>query len=330
MSDAAILVEGLTKRFGPVVALDGIDFEVPSGTIFGLLGPNGAGKTTAIRILTTILHPDGGRAEVLGHDVVRDPEGVRYRIGLAGQYAAVDPNLTGRENLRLIGRLAQLPRALVSPRADELLDRFGLIDAADRPVRTYSGGMRRRLDVAAALVHRPPVLFLDEPTTGLDIQGRNELWEVIRELVASGTTVLLTTQYLEEADRLAERIAVIDRGHVIANDTPTGLKAQLGSTVIEIGMGDEVAAARAAELLSRSFGGRLEREGPTIRLTADGTRVLLDVLRALDADDLAPAALAVREPSLDDVFIRLTGRHAEPAPTPEAESQGPRRRRGAA
>ena len=219
MSDSAILVEGLAKRFGDVVALDGIDFQVPAGSVFGLLGPNGAGKTTAIRILTTILPPDRGRAEVLGLDVVRQADEVRQRIGLAGQYAAVDPNLTGGENLRLTGRLAQLPSADARLRADELLERFDLTDAADRPARTYSGGMRRRLDVAAALVQRPPVVFLDEPTTGLDLHSRNTLWEMIRELVADGTTVLLTTQYLEEADRLAHRIAVVDDGRVIANDT---------------------------------------------------------------------------------------------------------------
>ena len=219
MSDAAILVEGLTKRFGTVAALDGIDFEVPAGTVFGLLGPNGAGKTTAVRVLATILRPDGGRAEVMGYDVVRQAAQVRLRIGLAGQYAAVDANLTGRENLRLVGSSPSCAAPSVGPRADELLGRFDLTDAADRPVRTYSGGMRRRLDVAAALVQRPPVLFLDEPTTGLDIQSRTELWSVIRELVAEGTTVLLTTQYLEEADRLADRIAVVDHGHVVANDT---------------------------------------------------------------------------------------------------------------
>jgi daunorubicin resistance ABC transporter ATP-binding subunit len=331
MSDAAILVEGLTKRFGSLDALAGIDFEVSPGTVFGLLGPNGAGKTTAIRILTTILHPDGGRAEVLGHDVVKDAEGVRYRIGLAGQYAAVDANLTGRENLRLIGRLAQVEPRLIAPRADELLERFGLHDAADRPVRTYSGGMRRRLDVAAALVQRPPVLFLDEPTTGLDIQGRNELWEMIRELVADGTTVLLTTQYLEEADRLAGRIAVIDKGKVIANDTPAGLKAQLGSTVIEIGMSNEAAATSAQALLSRTFGDRSEREGVTVRLTADGAGVLMDVLRSLDAEGLGPSGIAVREPSLDDVFLGLTGHHAEDTAAPQdAPSGTARRRRGAA
>ncbi|HZD75043.1 MAG TPA: ATP-binding cassette domain-containing protein [Actinomycetota bacterium] len=312
-SDSAVLVEGLTKRFGSVTALDGIDFTVPAGSVFGLLGPNGAGKTTAIRILVTILRPDGGRAEVLGIDVVGDPVAVRYRIGLAGQYAAVDANLTGQENLRLIGRLAQMPTRQARARAAELLERFDLAEAADRPVRTYSGGMRRRLDVAAALMSRPPVLFLDEPTTGLDLQSRGELWQMIRELVADGTTVLLTTQYLEEADRLAERITVVDHGRVIANDTPAALKARLGSTVIELGMGDQTRATRAQDLLSATLAGRPERQATTIRLASqDGARVLIDVLRSLDDQDLTPATLAVREPSLDDVFLSLTGRPAEP------------------
>jgi len=329
MTDIAIVVAGLVKRFGAVVALDGIDFQVPAGTVFGLLGPNGAGKTTAIRILATILRPDAGRAEVLGHDVVGDPDGVRYRIGLAGQYAAVDPNLTGGENLRLTGRLAQLSSRELRVRADELLERFDLSGAADRPVRTYSGGMRRRLDVAAALVQRPPVVFLDEPTTGLDLQSRNELWKMIRELVAEGTTVLLTTQYLEEADRLAQRIAVVDGGRVIANDTPAALKAQLGSTVIELGMGDGARAARAEDLLSRMLAVRPEREEATVRLVSDdGSRVLIDVLRSLDDQDLAPATLAVREPSLDDVFLALTGRRAEGAAA--VTEDGPPTIRGAA
>ncbi|MGH2573941.1 MAG: ATP-binding cassette domain-containing protein [Actinomycetota bacterium] len=314
----AIAVEGLVKRFGSVVALDGVDFEVATGTVFGLLGPNGAGKTTAVRILTTILPPDKGRAEILGFDVVRSPEAVRYRIGLAGQYAAVDPNLTGRENLRLVGRLAQLPRRWIGPRADELLERFELADAADRPVRTYSGGMRRRLDVAAALVSRPPVLFLDEPTTGLDLHSRNALWEMIRELVAEGTTVLLTTQYLEEADRLAARIAVVDVGKVIAEGTPSELKARLGSTVIEIGLSAEGDAQRAQSVLARFASDGLEREGTRIRLpSGDGAKVLMDVLRSLDSEGLVPTTLAVREPSLDDVFLRLTGRHAQPVDVAE-------------
>jgi ABC-2 type transport system ATP-binding protein len=321
MGDTAILVEGLAKRFGDVVALDGIDFQVPAGTVFGLLGPNGAGKTTAIRILTTILAPDGGRAEVLGLDVVGQADEVRYRIGLAGQYAAVDPNLTGRENLRLTGRLAQLPAADAQARADELLGRFGLTEAADRPARTYSGGMRRRLDVAAALVQRPQVVFLDEPTTGLDIYSRNALWEMIRELVAEGTTVLLTTQYLEEADRLAHRVAVVDGGKVIADDTPAALKARLGSTVIELGMGEPARAVQAGVLLAERLRAQPERDGATMRLTSeDGSRLLIDVLRLLDDHQLAPATLAVREPSMDDVFLALTGHRAEGQAAAEGEA----------
>ena len=318
MSESAIVVEGLRKQFGEVLALDGVDFEVPEGTVFGLLGPNGAGKTTAVRVLATVLRPDGGRAEVLGHDVVHDAGAVRRRIGLAGQNAAVDPNLTGRENLRMVGLLGQLPRSEIMPRADDLLRRFDLSQAADRPLRTYSGGMRRRLDVAASLVQRPPVLFLDEPTTGLDLTSRNELWEMIRELVNDGTTVLLTTQYLEEADRLASRIAVVDVGRVIANDTPDHLKAQLGSTVVEMDVRGDGRAERALRLLAQGIGGRVEREGETIRITSDrGAHVLIDVLRSLDGDDLSPDTLTVREPSLDDVFLALTGHHAE------AEGDGP-------
>ncbi|HEV2950567.1 MAG TPA: ATP-binding cassette domain-containing protein [Actinomycetota bacterium] len=331
MSDAAIEVEGLSKRFGDVIALDGIDFAVPLRSVFGLLGPNGAGKTTAIRILATVLEPDGGRASVLGHDVAREPDAVRHRIGLAGQFAAVDPNLTGEENLRLIGLLTQMSSPAIVPRAAELLTRFDLTDAGDRPARTYSGGMRRRLDIAAALMPRPPVLFLDEPTTGLDLYSRNELWTMIRELVEEGTTVLLTTQYLEEADRLAQRVAVVDHGQVIANDAPSVLKARLGSTVAEMGFEDEAGAERARELLARVHSGA-EREGSTIRLsTNQGPRVLIDVLRELDAAGLSPQTLTVHEPSLDDVFLKLTGRHAEDVEAAEQPaSDGRRRRRGAA
>ena len=315
MGENAIVVQGLRKRFGTVVALDGVDFEVPEGTVFGLLGPNGAGKTTAVRVLATVLRPDGGTAQVLGHDVVREAEAVRRRIGLAGQNAAVDPNLTARENLRMVGLLGQLPRSEVAPRADQLLERFGLTDAADRPLRTYSGGMRRRLDVAASLVPRPPVLFLDEPTTGLDLTSRGQLWDMIRELVNDGTTVLLTTQYLEEADRLAARIAVVDVGRVIANDTPEHLKANLGSTVVEMDVRGDGRAQRAVELLTRSIDGRVEREGDKLRITSDrGAHVLIDVLRSLDGDGLSPDTLTVREPSLDDVFLALTGHHAEAEP----------------
>jgi daunorubicin resistance ABC transporter ATP-binding subunit len=304
---SAIAVHDLCKRFGDLAALDGVDFEVPQGTVFGLLGPNGAGKTTAVRILATVLRPDGGSAEVLGRDVVQEPDAVRRRIGMAGQYAAVDPNLTGRENLELIGTLAQLPKPRLKARAIELLERFELSDAGDRPTRTYSGGMRRRLDVAASLVQEPPVLFLDEPTTGLDLPSRNELWRMMRELVSEGTTVLLTTQYLEEADVLADRIAVIDHGHVIANDTPANLKAGLGSTVIELTF-DEQAIDRAATVI----GGDAERDGTSVRITTDrSTKVLLETLRALDTAGIEPTGLTVREPSMDDVFLVLTGHRAE-------------------
>ena len=310
--DNAIVMDAVAKRFGDVIALSGIGFEVPQGTIFGLLGPNGAGKTTAVRILSTILTPDSGRAEVLGFDVAKHPDEVRLRVGLAGQYAAVDPNLTGRENLWMTGRLAQLKGTEARARAGELLERFSLTGAADRPIRTYSGGMRRRLDVAASLMARPPVVFLDEPTTGLDLPSRNELWETIRELVAEGTTVLLTTQYLEEADVLAARIAVIDGGKVIANDTPRALKHELGNTVIEMGVGTDERAMRAQSVLSRVLPAVPDRDGPVVRINSDdGARVLIEALRSLDNEDLTPATLAVREPSLDDVFLALTGHHAQ-------------------
>ncbi|HEX2193151.1 MAG TPA: ATP-binding cassette domain-containing protein [Acidimicrobiales bacterium] len=311
MTDHAIVTERLRKRYGNVVALDGIDLVVEAGTAFGHLGPNGAGKTTAVRILTTIIPPDGGTARVLGRDVTREPEAVRASIGLAGQFAAVDENLTGRENLRMVGRLTQLPTRLVRSRADELLEQFDLVEAASRPVRTYSGGMRRRLDVAAALLGRPPVLFLDEPTTGLDPRSRNELWRVIDELVGAGSTVLLTTQYLEEADRLASRLAVIDQGRVIAAGTPAELKSQLGATAIDVGLADEEAARRAEQLLAGVAAKPPAREGTRLELTVEeGPRVLIEVLRVLDREGLAPTALALREPSLDDVFLAITGQRA--------------------
>ncbi|HEX2040496.1 MAG TPA: ATP-binding cassette domain-containing protein [Acidimicrobiales bacterium] len=304
----------MAKRFGSVVALDGIDFDVPAATVLGLLGPNGAGKTTTVRILTTILSPDAGRATVLGHDVAREPEAVRHSIGLAGQYAAVDELLTGRENLVMVGRLAHLPKATARSRADELLGRFGLAEAADRVVGTYSGGMRRRLDLAAALVHRPRVLFLDEPTTGLDPRSRNDLWDVIGELVADGTTIVLTTQYLEEADRLAERIVVVDVGRVIADGTPSELKRRVGGTVIEVAFEQPHEAQRAGDLLTGI--GPVERfdERNAVGVTVQhGTRAVVEVLRTLEAAGLPPEHLAVREPTLDDVFLQLTGRRAESA-----------------
>ena len=306
MSDA-IVVEGLRKRFGEVVALDGIDFAVPPGTVFGLLGPNGAGKTTAVRVLTTLLVPDQGSASVLGVDVVRGAEEVRRQIGLAGQYAAVDENLTGRENLRLVGRLSHLPAGVVRQRSDDLLARFELADAADRIVRTYSGGMRRRLDLSAALVHRPPVLFLDEPTSGLDPRSRADLWQVIEDLVAEGTTLLLTTQYLEEADRLADRIAVVDGGRIIAAGTSSELKEQVGSTLVEVTVADPSAAERARAALA-PLGPVEVTGGDVVALTVDdGPRALPAVVRRLDAEGVDVAALAVREPTLDDVFLTLTG-----------------------
>ena len=312
-SDPALAIEtrGLVKVYGEHRALDGVDLSVPTGTVLGLLGPNGAGKTTVVRILATVLRPDGGEARVLGIDVAAHPDVVRTRIGLAGQYAAVDGNLTGRENLRLIGTLTHLPRRDIGARADELLERFGLTDAANRPSRTYSGGMRRRLDLAAALVHRPPVLFLDEPTTGLDPQSRSDLWRTVRELVSDGTTVLLTTQYLEEADQLANRIVLIDRGRVVSEGTSAELKSRIGSTVIELTMADEGAAQVTLGALEDLGLGALVRERETVRLSApDGTRALVGTMRALDARGLEPATVAVREPSLDDVFLTLTGEHA--------------------
>jgi daunorubicin resistance ABC transporter ATP-binding subunit len=323
MPEPAIRVEGLRKRFGDVVALDGVDFEVPPATVFGLLGPNGAGKTTAVRVLTTILRPDAGTASVLGLDVVNEAARVRARIGLAGQFAAVDGNLTGRENLRLIGRLTHLPRRIIEDRAGELLDQFDLSDAADRPARTYSGGMRRRLDLCAALVHRPPVLFLDEPTTGLDLYSRNQLWAVIENLQAEGATLLLTTQYLEEADRLADDLVVIDHGEVIAAGSPVQLKSSIGGTVIEIGL-DNPGEARRAQAFVANYAVRPpEANGSEVRFeVADGARALVDVLRTLDGEGLAPTTITVREPSLDDVFLALTGRRAEPEEAPVEETRG--------
>lgn len=313
MGTVDIEARGLTKRFGDVVALDGLDLAVASGTIVGLLGPNGAGKTTVVRILTTTLVPDGGSARVLGHDVVTDPAAVRPSIGLAGQFAAVDEILTGRENLRLVGRLAQVPRAVARRRADELLAEFDLEGAADRPVRTYSGGMRRRLDVAAALVHRPRVLFLDEPTTGLDPVSRFNLWRLLERLVAEGVTILLTTQYMEEADRLASRVTVIDCGRAIAEGSPAALKSRLGSSSLLVGLADPDSARAAATALAGAGSAAPTVGHDTVVLPVlDGAVALPTVMRLLDQRGLTPRSIAVREPTLDDVFVALTGHPADP------------------
>jgi daunorubicin resistance ABC transporter ATP-binding subunit len=313
-SSIAVDAHDLVKVFprGNVRALDGVSLEVEAGTVLGLLGPNGAGKTTAVRILSTIISPDSGHATILGHDVVKDADTVRRIIGLAGQNAAVDDNLTGRENIRMVGRLSHMSWKAVATRADELLETFGLTDSGNRVLKTYSGGMRRRLDLAAALVAQPPILFLDEPTTGLDPQSRQDLWRVIEGLVAAGTTVLLTTQYLEEADRLARDIVVIDHGRVIAQGTPAQLKADLGTSVVSVTLADAATAERAAVLLAPWSGQPPLVEGATVDLTVDdGPKVAVEVLRSLDSADLALTGLALREPSLDDVFLTLTGHKAE-------------------
>jgi ABC-2 type transport system ATP-binding protein len=303
----AITARGLTKRFGDVLALDHVDLDVATGTVVGLLGPNGAGKTPAVRILTTILHSDEGEAHILGVDVRKHPDVVHTTIGLAGQYAAVDDNLTGRENLRMMSKLTHLPADVVRRRPDELLERFSLIDAADRPSRTYSGGMRRRLDLAAALVHRPPVLFLDEPTTGLDPMGRTDLWAVIEELVADGTTVLLTTQYLEEADRLADRIVVVDHGRVIEEGTAAELKARLGESVLELTFADEPTTIKVRDLL-HAFAPESDGTNTGVIAKLDrGAKSVMEILRLLDEQGIEPDHFYVREPSLDDVFLSLTG-----------------------
>jgi ABC-2 type transport system ATP-binding protein len=306
MSDTAVEVDGLRKAFGAVLALDGLSFRVPPGSVLGLLGPNGSGKTTTVSILSTALRPDAGRATIGGLDVVADAARVRRVIGFAGQFAAVDPNLTGRENLTLIGRLSRLGRAQARVRAGELLGSFGLTAAADRLVRTYSGGMRRRLDLAAALLHRPPVLFLDEPTTGLDPESRFALWDSVRDLSLSGTTVLLTTQYLEEADTLADQVVIIAAGKVADTGTPAQLKARLGTVLFDLGFAGPSVAETACSVLAAG-GYQPDRDGAGVHVrSAAGSAALTGVLRALEGRAPDPVSVAVREPTLDDVFRSLT------------------------
>jgi ABC-2 type transport system ATP-binding protein len=310
-NDPAILAEALRKRYGKTTALDGFDLDVPPGTVLGLLGPNGAGKTTAVRILATLLRADGGRARVAGFDVARQADRVRASIGLLGQHPAVDEVLSGRQNLVMFGRLHHLARPAARRRAGELLEQFGLADAAGKPVRQYSGGMRRRLDLAASFILSPPVLFLDEPTTGLDPRGRTQVWEAVRALVAGGTTVLLTTQYLDEADQLAGRIAVIDHGRVIADGSPDQLKAKLGGDQLDVVLHDAGELPAAAAVIGRVAAAEPEADPDTRRVSAPvhaRVAALTEAVRGLDHAGIAVEDIALRRPTLDEVFLHLTGR----------------------
>jgi ABC-2 type transport system ATP-binding protein len=325
MSDGfAVRAEGLEKRYGGKRALDGFDLAVREGTVHGLLGPNGAGKTTAVRILSTLSRPAGGRARVAGYDVARRPREVRARIGLTGQYAAVDEVLTGRQNLEMFGRLFHLGGRRARARAAELLEQFDLTEAADRGAGTYSGGMRRRLDLAASMVLRPSVLFLDEPTTGLDPRSRGEVWDGVRALVADGTTVLLTTQYLEEADKLASRITVIDQGRAIADDTPGGLKDRVGGDRVEVVLAERADLARAVKIVARVCEGEPETDEETLRVHApvtDRVAALTEVARTLQDEGVRVEDIGLRRPSLDDVFLRLTGHRTSTSTGEEREKE---------
>ena len=312
-ADAAIAAAGLRVSFGDVVALDGLDLEVGAGSVLGLLGPNGAGKTTLVHVLSTLLRPDEGHATVLGHDVVDEPLAVRRLIGLAGQFAAVDEELSGRENLEMIGRLYRLSHREARRRAAEILERFHLADAADRRVSTYSGGMRRRLDLGASLVGRPPVLLLDEPSTGLDPRSRQDLWNLIDELRREGSTLLLTTQYLEEADHLAQRIAVVDRGRIVAQGTPDELKASVGTELLAIRTADPGHAPVAAAMLADLGTGDapvVDEVAGEIRFAVADARASAEAVRRLDSQHVPIAAVELQQPTLDDVFLNLTGRAA--------------------
>ncbi|SEO78853.1 ATP-binding cassette domain-containing protein [Trujillonella endophytica] len=310
----AIVVEGLVKRFGATTALAGVDLTVPEGSVLGLLGPNGAGKTTVVRILATLLQPTEGRAEVVGLDVVRDAARVRAAIGLTGQYAAVDEYLTGFENLEMVGRLYRLGRREARARATELLERFDLVAAASRPAKTYSGGMRRRLDIAASLIARPRVLFLDEPTTGLDPRSRQGMWEFIADLADGGTTILLTTQYLEEADRLADAMVVIDRGRVIARGTGDELKAQVGGQRLEVTVASPADVGGVRDRLGPLAAGEMQVDEQSRRVSvpvSGGTETLAEALQLLEGSGVGVLDIGLRRPDLDDVFLTLTGRGAE-------------------
>jgi len=325
-----IIVDSVSKSFGDIAALDEVSFEVAPGTVYGLLGPNGAGKTTAVRVLTTLLKPDSGRATVAGFDVAGEAPALRGHIGLAGQYAAIDEILSGRENLEMVGRLYRLPKNEAGSRAEELLNQFDLTDAADRLARTYSGGMRRRLDLAASLVGRPQVLFLDEPTTGLDPRSRVGLWEFIERLVESGTTLLLTTQYLEEADRLADKIGVIDRGMIIAEGTSSELKSQIGSDVLELQVADPAQLEPTEQLMQDICSNvpTVDSATSTVRVpVANSASAVTEAVRRLDAASIELADLTIHRPTLDDVFLTLTGHAAEDETIePESAESGSRRR----
>ena len=329
MTDPIVRVRDVVHDFGRTRALDGVSLDVPAGIVYGLLGPNGAGKTTLIRVLSTLLRPSAGTVEVAGVDVLADPTGARTRIGLAGQFAAVDAYLTGRENVEMVGRLYGLRGAAARDRAAEVLERFALTDAADRRVSTYSGGMRRRLDLAASLVGRPQVMFLDEPTTGIDPRSRMDVWELVEDLVRGGTTVLLTTQYLEEADRLADRIAVIDVGRIVSEGTADELKSRVAGAVLEVHVTEDD-RARAAELLGRVAGEApvTDPSGAALRVPArDGGATLVAAVRALSDAGITPDDVALHRPTLDDAFLALTGDPATHAPTPTGRTRSGRRGR---